>query len=300
MNKKFFNGYYPSLEKMSLSRSTECEDQDKYGSSYRLAFQDPEFLLRQEMRPIRLYLEMVKPELLMQDHGIESTVVFFGSARTLDPETAKQRVFELQEQVEKDPGNKELRHKLARAKSHYEKSGYYEEARKLSRMISGCTDRNCLVAITGGGGGIMEAANKGAWEVGAPSIGLNIVLPREQVPNEYIPSELNFQMHYFAIRKMHFLMRAKGLVAFPGGFGTLDEVFETLTLLQTNKIDPIPVILFGRQFWDRVVNFQTLVEEGTIEEEDLDLFQYVESAEEAWEIISRYNGLQEDWGGIEE
>ncbi|MCF8086320.1 MAG: TIGR00730 family Rossman fold protein, partial [Desulfohalobiaceae bacterium] len=230
--------------------------------------------------------------LLMDEHHVDSTVVFFGSARIPDPETARQRVDELRARVEGvPPGDGKLRHELAKAEKNLEKSAYYAEAQKLSRMISSCTEEKCMVPITGGGGGIMEAANRGAYEGGAPSIGLNIVLPREQEPNPYISPELCFQFHYFATRKMHFLMRAKGLVAFPGGLGTLDEVFETLTLMQTGKIDRFPVILFGRGYWERVVNFQTLVEEGTIDESDLDLFQYVERAEDAWEIITAYNGM---------
>ncbi len=297
MNKKSKKGPYPSAERAARHEREHEQKALEEQASYRLAFQDPDLLLREELRPVRIQLEIIKPDLLMDEHNIDSTVVFFGSARILDPETARERVDELRARVEADPpGDQTLRHELAKAEKQLEKSAYYTEARKLSRMISSCTEEKCMVPITGGGGGIMEGANRGAYEGGVPSIGLNIVLPHEQKPNPYISPELCFQFHYFATRKMHFLMRAKGLVAFPGGFGTLDEVFETLTLMQTGKIDRFPVILFGQAYWERVVNFQALVEEGTIDEEDLDLFQYVERAEEAWEIITAYNGIANGLG----
>ncbi len=298
MNKKSRKkGPYPSAENAAKSERRKERESLEQQSSYRLAFQDPDLLLREELRPVRIQLEIIKPDLLMDENHIDSTVVFFGSARIPDPETAQERVDELRAKVEADPpGDGKLRHELAKAEKDLEKSAYYVEAQKLSRMISSCTEERCMVPITGGGGGIMEAANRGAHEGGVPSIGLNIVLPHEQKPNPYISPELCFQFHYFATRKMHFLMRAKGLVAFPGGLGTLDEVFETLTLMQTGKIDPFPVILFGRGYWERVVNFQTLVEEGTIDESDLDLFQYVERAEDAWEIITSFNGMDSSAG----
>ena len=298
MNKKSRKrGPYPSAENAAREEKGKDHGALEKQSSYRLAFQDPDLLLREELRPVRIQLEIIKPDLLMDDHHIDSTVVFFGSARIPDPETAQKRVDELRGRVEADPpGDSKLRHELALAEKNLEKSAYYVEAQKLSRMITSCTEEKCMVPITGGGSGIMEAANRGAYEGGAPSIGLNIVLPHEQEPNPYISPDLCFQFHYFATRKMHFLMRAKGLVAFPGGLGTLDEVFETLTLMQTGKIDRFPVILFGRGYWERVVNFQTLVEEGTIDESDLDLFQYVERAEDAWEIITAYNGMNSTRG----
>jgi len=298
MNKKSRRGPYPKAEKSArFEREKEQETLEEM-PSYRLAFQDPDLLVREELRPVRIQLEIIKPDLLMDDYNIDSTVVFFGSARIPDPETAQKRVDELRARLDEDPpGDNELRHKLAKAEKDLEKSAYYVEAQKLSRMISSCTEEKCMVPITGGGGGIMEGANRGAYEGGVPSIGLNIVLPHEQKPNPFISPELCFQFHYFATRKMHFLMRAKGLVAFPGGFGTLDEVFETLTLMQTGKIEHFPVILFGRGYWERVINFQTLVEEGTIDEADLDLFQYVERAEEAWEIITEFNGITNHFGG---
>ncbi|MCX8119086.1 MAG: LOG family protein [Desulfobacterota bacterium] len=262
--------------------------------SYRLAYADQEFLLRDELRPVRLQLELLKPELILRDHGIEHTIVIFGGARVVDRETARASLASIEAEVRKDPTNESLLRKARIARSLYEKSRYYEEARKLAFLISKHREhpnRPRLVVITGGGPGIMEAANRGAHEAGAESIGLNIVLPFEQKPNPYITPELCFQFHYFAIRKMHFLLRARALVIFPGGYGTLDELFETLTLIQTKKIKPIPVLMFGREFWNRVIHFEALVEEGTISPEDIQLFQYVETAEEAWEILSKIDDL---------
>jgi len=260
-------------------------------ASYRLAYQDPEFLLRDALRPVRLQLELLKPELILQEQHIESTVVVFGSARITDPETAEARFASARKEYDQSNDDPLLAQKVAQARRVLENSRYYQEARKLGHLISSNTGKDKMVVITGGGPGIMEAANRGAHEAGMPSIGMNIVLPHEQMPNPYITPDLNFQFHYFAIRKMHLLMRAKGLVVFPGGFGTLDELFETLTLIQTGKVKPIPVLLFGKTFWDRVINFNVLVEEGTINAKDLELFVYVETAEEAWELISAANGL---------
>jgi uncharacterized protein (TIGR00730 family) len=251
-----------------------------------MAFQDLDFLLRDELRPVRLQLEVLKPELILQEQHIESTVVVFGSARLPDPETAESKLVSAQAEYAKNNDDPLLAKKVDVARKALENSRYYDEARKLGHLISINTGKDKLVVVTGGGPGIMEAANRGAHEAGIPSIGMNITLPHEQAPNEYITPDLNFQFHYFAIRKMHLLMRAKSLVAFPGGFGTLDELFETLTLIQTGKVQPIPVLLFGRAFWERIINFEALVDEGTISAEDLDLFVYVETAEEAWKIIS--------------
>jgi uncharacterized protein (TIGR00730 family) len=256
-------------------------------ASYRLAYQDEEFLLRDELRPVRLQLELLKAELILQQNHIESTVVIVGSSRISDPQTAEDRLVSAEAAYRRNPNDAALKEKVAIARRVLANSRYYDEARKLGGLISSNTGKDMLVVITGGGAGIMEAANRGAHEAGIPSIGMNIVLPYEQAPNSYITPELSFQFHYFAIRKMHFLMRAKALVAFPGGFGTLDELFETLTLVQTQKISPVPILLFGRSFWERVINFRALVEEGTISAEDLELFQFVETAEEAWETISR-------------
>jgi uncharacterized protein (TIGR00730 family) len=259
--------------------------------SYRLAFNDPEFLLRDELRGVRLQLEIMKPEIIQQELGINSTVVMFGGARIPDPETAAKRLQEEEIQANREPLSDMADMRVSCARSVLGKSHYYEEARKLAGRITehclkhgGCD----LVVTTGGGPGIMEAANRGASEAGGKSIGLNIVLPHEQEPNRYITPELCFQFHYFAMRKMHFLMRAMALIAFPGGYGTMDELFETLTLIQTKKITPLPVILFGRKFWNTAVNFDFLVSEGVIAPEDKDLFYSVEKADEAWDIIREF------------
>lgn len=271
-----------SSEKCPLSAQT-CSP------SYQLSYTDTNFLMRDELRPVRLQLELMKPEILQQEHDIKATVVVFGGARIPDGETARKQLREAEKLLQENPEDQETKSKVEVSKRILAKAGYYDEARKLGRLLSetchqttGCK----LVVITGGGPGLMEAANRGAHDVGAKSIGLNIVLPHEQAPNPYITPELCFQFHYFSIRKMHFLMRAKALVAFPGGFGTLDELFETLTLIQTKKINPVPVLLFGRNYWEKAINFSFLVEEGAISPGDIDLFRYVETAEEAVEIIT--------------
>jgi uncharacterized protein (TIGR00730 family) len=259
--------------------------------SYRLAFTDEDFMLRDELRPVRLQLELLKAELIQQEHGICSTVVIFGSSRIPDPDIAREGLAAVREAARLSPEDAELEHRVRVAERVAEKSRYYVEARRLGQLISRVSqsngDKECVV-ITGGGPGIMEAANRGALDVGGKSIGLNILLPYEQEPNPYVTPELSFQFHYFAVRKMHFLLRAKALVAFPGGFGTLDELFETLTLIQTHKVKPVPVLLFGRDYWRRIVDFEALVEEGTIDAEDLELFEYVEDAEEAWSAIQTF------------
>jgi uncharacterized protein (TIGR00730 family) len=253
--------------------------------SYRLAFQDPDFLLRDELRPVRLQLELLKPELILQEHHIESTIVIFGSARIPEPQAARDALQAAKAELQRDAADPVLQRNVRIAERRAANSRYYEEARKLGRLIAAYSDDHRLVVMTGGGPGIMEAANRGAHDAGALSIGMNIVLPHEQMPNPYITPDLNFQFHYFAIRKMHLVMRAKALVAFPGGFGTLDELLEILTLIQTGKVRRIPVLLFGRKFWERVIHFQALVDEGTIAPQDLDLFSYVDTAEAAWETI---------------
>ena len=282
---------FPSAHEDALSAKKYRESEQCQSSSYRLAYQDAEFLLRDELRPVRLQLELLKPELIQQEGEIESTIVIFGSARIPDPETATQRLTTLKKRTkgkEKDP---ETLRKLEIAKRAVENSKYYNEARELGRLISVNTDFDKLVVVTGGGPGIMEAANRGAFESGAQSIGMNIVLPLEQKPNPYITPELCFQFHYFAVRKMHLLMRAKSLVAFPGGFGTMDELFETLTLIQTRKIKPMPVLLFGKTFWEKIINFKALVDEGVIAEKDLNMFRFVETAKEAWGVIAKANEI---------
>jgi len=253
--------------------------------SYRLAFQDPDFLLRDELRPVRLQLELLKPELILQEHQIESTIVVFGSARISDPQAAMEALKAATTELKRNPDDPLRQRRVSIAERRLANSRYYEEARKLGRLVATHSDDHRFVVMTGGGPGIMEAANRGAYDAGALNIGMNIVLPHEQLPNQYITPDLNFQFHYFAIRKMHLIMRAKALAAFPGGFGTLDELFETLTLIQTRKVRRIPVLLFGREFWERVIDFQALVDEGTISQQDLDLFAYVDTAEAAWKII---------------
>ncbi len=257
--------------------------------NYRLAFQDNDFLLRDELRPVRLQLELLKPELAQSESQIESTIVVFGSARTLSRETATENLAAAREKLRANPEAPDLQLAVQQAERSVQSSAYYEEARRFAKMISQkcgpLAQKLHHVVATGGGGGIMEAANRGAQEAGGKSLGLNIVLPFEQEPNPYITPDLSFQFHYFAIRKMHFLMRARALAVFPGGYGTLDELFETLTLVQTRKIKPIPIVLFGKKFWEKLIDFPLLVEEGVISPEDLSLFHYVENAEEAIRII---------------
>lgn len=282
---------FPSANDDALAAKQHVNSPQCNSPSYRLAFQDHDFLLREELRPVRLQLELLKPELALQEQHIDSTIVVYGSARILDPESANVRLEKVLEGLKKNPDDTFLHQELVRARTMVSNSRYYTEARKLGRLISENYEDYQYVVMTGGGFGIMGAANHGAHDVGAKSIGMNIVLPFEQEPNPYITPELSFQFHYFAIRKMHLLMRAKALVAFPGGFGTMDELFEALTLIQTRKVRPIPVLLFGRRFWQQVINFDILVEEGTINPEDLNIFQYVSTAEQAWEIIAASNNI---------
>lgn len=249
--------------------------------AYRLAFQDMDFLLREDLRPVRFQLELLKPELVIDEAGIASTFVMYGSARIPAPDRAQALLA-----AATDDASRKIAERLVA------KSKYYEVARELGRLASGFpvdTDgRRHFVVCSGGGPSIMEAANRGAADVGAESIGLNIVLPHEQAPNPYVTPRLSLQFHYFALRKMHFLLHARALAAFPGGFGTFDELFELLTLIQTGKIQPIPVLLYGREFWKRVVNFEALVEEGVVSAKDLDIFTYCETAEEGWECVQRF------------
>ncbi len=238
--------------------------------SYRLAFADPDFLCRDELRPVRLQLELLKPEMLMAEYGITSTIVLFGGARIPPPS-------------QKD---------TARTETLAELSRFYDEARRFARLV---TERSMAegkgenVVVTGGGPGVMEAGNRGAQDAGGVSIGLNIVLPHEQAPNSYVTPDLAFNFHYFGIRKMHFLMRAAAVVVFPGGFGTLDELFESLTLIQTGRMKPVPFLLFGRDFWERIINWKALEDAGTISPADLELFKIVETADEALAAIDTWN-----------
>ena len=260
-------------------------------ASYKLAFDDSEFLLRDELRPVRLQLEIMKPEIIQQEQGVNSTVVIFGGSRIPGPETAAKRLQEEEIRAKREPLSEMAALRVKCARRVLDKSHYYDEARELARLITENSVKNddCdLIVSTGGGPGIMEAANRGAHEAGGKSIGLNIVLPHEQAPNEYITPELCFQFHYFAVRKMHFLMRAMALVAFPGGFGTMDELFETLTLIQTKTIKALPVILLGQEFWNKAIDFDFLVHEGVIAPEDKNIFYTVEKAQEAWDIIREF------------
>lgn len=238
--------------------------------AYRLAFADDDFLCRDELRPVRLQLELLKPEMILDERGIESTIVLFGGARI--PEPAK-----------KD---------TARTQTLADLSEFYDEAREFARLMTLKSMESYgreNVIVTGGGPGVMEAGNRGAVDAGGASIGLNIVLPHEQAPNEYVTPELSFNFHYFAIRKMHFLMRARAICVFPGGFGTLDELFESLTLIQTGRMERVPFLLFGRAFWEKIINWDALSDAGTISGDDLDLFRFVETAAEAIDVI-------ENWG----
>ena len=238
--------------------------------AYRLAFHDSDFLVRDELRPVRLQLELLKPEMLMSEYGVESTVVLFGGARIPAP-------------ADKDK---------ARTRTLAELSHFYEVARTFARILterSKADGKGENIIVTGGGPGVMEAGNRGAAEAGGVSIGLNIVLPHEQAPNPYVTPDLAFNFHYFAIRKMHFLMRASAIAVFPGGFGTLDELFESLTLIQTGRMGRVPFLLFGREFWERIVDWNALADAGTISEDDLDLFRFVETAEEAIEVMDNWH-----------
>ena len=255
------------------------------GSSYHLAFTDTPFLLREELRPVRMQLELLKPELVLSEEGIAATVVIFGSARLVPRAVAEERLAAVENGADKQA--------LARARMDLSMSRYYEEAREFAALVTHASKRldEKIVVVTGGGPGIMEAGNRGASEAGGPSIGLNIVLPHEQEPNPYITPKLCFQFHYFALRKMHFLMRSVALVCFPGGFGTLDELFEVMTLTQTGKVRKRPIVLVGREFWSKLLNFEWLVETGMIAASDLKLFHLVDSGEEAWQVLVAAFGL---------
>lgn len=272
--------FRPAVEEAVDATRTVATPQTE-SKAYRLAFQDTEFLLREDLRPVRFQLELLKPDLLLSEANISSTFVFYGSARIPEPQAAQA----LLEAAQTEGERKIAERLVAKAK-------YYDEARKLARIAAqfptnaaGC---HHFVVCSGGGPSIMEAANRGAADVGAQTIGLNIVLPHEQCPNPYVTPELSFQFHYFALRKMHFMMRARALAVFPGGFGTFDEFFEVLTLVQTGKMKPIPILLFGKDFWTRIINFEALAEEGVISPRDLDLITWVETAEEAWDAVEAF------------
>jgi uncharacterized protein (TIGR00730 family) len=267
-----------------MKSDSDALDDPLLPNSNRLAYSDPEFLLRRETRGIRIQLEMLKPDLDQKTLGIDNTIVVFGSARFLSPEAAQTQL--QQAHGESDP------QAIAQAQRDLRNSHYYEQARLFGRLVA---ERNKQLApaermfiCTGGGPGIMEAANRGAFEMGVASVGLNITLPHEQHPNPYIDPTLSFKFHYFAMRKMHFMMRAKALVAFPGGFGTLDELFEILTLVQTSKSQRVPIVLFGSAYWKALINFDLMVSEGVIAANDLELFSTVDDAQSAWEVIESF------------
>ncbi len=265
-------------------QSSTAQTQDP---AYSLAFQDNDFLLREELRPVRFQLELLKPEMLLDEANIESTFVIYGSARIGDKASAQKKI-----------DAAETKRDLEIANRLMQKARYYDEARKLGRLASECginepDGKRHFVVCSGGGPAIMEAANRGADDANKESIGLNIVLPFEQAPNAYVTPSLSFQFHYFALRKMHFLIRARAVAVFPGGFGTFDEFFELLTLIQTGKMSPIPIFLFGSDFWNRVINFEELALEGTISTQDLDLFQIVDDADEAWQKTKEFYALKD-------
>ncbi len=272
---------FPSSEVEAKSARHVPSSPQTESSAYKLAFQDTDFLLREDLRPVRFQLELLKPELFLNEADIRSTFVFYGSARIPAPEMADALVA-----AAANPEQEKIAERL-KAKSHY-----YEVARELARLASSCgcdeDGKHNFVVCSGGGPSIMEAANRGAWESGRESIGLNIVLPHEQLPNRYVTPDLSFQFHYFALRKMHFLLRARAVAVFPGGYGTFDEMFELLTLVQTGKVRPLPILLFGRDYWNRVVNFQAMVDEGVIAPHDLDLIHWSEEADEAWEFVTNF------------
>lgn len=283
-----------AMEPESSDSASHHLQPDVTSPSYIPAFLDTEFLQREELRALRIGLELLKPELIQREEGVRSTIVVFGSARLQESDAATHALRMAEEEASQAPNDPIHRQKVVIARRQLALSKYYEVAREFSRLVSSTCqiDGHCdYVIVTGGGPGIMEAANRGAADVGAKSIGLNITLPHEQYPNPYITPRLSFQFRYFAIRKMHFMIRAKALVAFPGGFGTLDELFETLTLLQTGKTENVMVVLVGRDFWERLINWQWLVENGLIAQQDLQLFRYAETAQEAWDLIARHNGV---------
>jgi len=275
---------FPGAREEAETAKQQTSSAQTEDPAYRLAFQDMDFLLREDLRPVRFQLELLKPELLLDQAKIGSTFVMYGSARIPEPCKA--------DALLSAASTDQQRIVAERLKA---KSKYYDESRELARLASraplGEDGTRHFVVCSGGGPSIMEAANRGAEDVGAESIGLNIVLPHEQLPNPYVTPSLSFQFHYFALRKMHFLLRARAVAVFPGGFGTFDEAFELLTLIQTGKVKPIPILFFGQEFWERVVDFDALVEEGVVSPDDLNLFRYCETAGEAWaHVVDHYGG----------
>ncbi|WP_200834901.1 TIGR00730 family Rossman fold protein [Phyllobacterium salinisoli] len=279
MNPMEKNGWTPFTHSGEDARHAETvpDTPQTRAPAYKLAYADQDFLTRRELRPVRLQLELLKPEMIFEDRGIKSTVVLFGGARIPEPGG------------EAWAAKNETQRKNLEANSRY-----YEEAREFARLCSqysATTYYREYVVVTGGGPGVMEAGNRGATDVGAPSIGLNIVLPHEQAPNKYVTPDLCFNFHYFAIRKMHFLMRAKAFAVFPGGFGTMDELFETMTLIQTGRMERVPLLMFGKEFWSKAINIEYLAEQGTVSPADVELLTFVDTAEEAWDKIKAFYAL---------
>ncbi|MDD3696232.1 MAG: LOG family protein [Lentisphaeria bacterium] len=278
----------PNLDPQEITRLSKDRSNIK-------AFEDPEFLNSDHCRSLRLQAEYLKPEVSMEEFGVKSTIVVFGSARTKAPKTAQKEFDEAEKLLAQKPEDEELRRRLRLAKTNLEESRYYELAKEFAGIVTtydqDVSDGFQFVVITGGGGGIMEAGNRGAKEIGGISVGLNITLPFEQHSNPYISEGLNFKFHYFSLRKMHFMKRAKALGCFPGGFGTMDELFEALTLVQTGIIKPIPILLFGKEYWQKVINWDLFVEKGYICEKDLKLFSYCETAWEGWNKIKQFYEL---------
>ena len=276
--------FYPADQEAEFTEKAPEKTPQTEHPAYRLAFRDSEFLVRDELRPVRFQLELLKPEMLLEEARVGSTLVMYGSARIPSPEQVEEVMARA-----KTPEEKKVAQNLVA------KSRYYVEAHKLAKLASEKAviedGQRQFVVCSGGGPSIMEAANKGASDGGAESIGLNIVLPHEQAPNRYVTPYLSFQFHYFALRKMHFLLRARAVAVFPGGFGTCDEFFELLTLIQTGKMKPIPILLFGKDFWNKVINFEALADEGTINRKDLELFHWCETADHAWKHISDFYEL---------
>lgn len=259
--------------------------------SYRLAERDVDLLASPQLRPVRMQLELLKPELAFEAENIVSTIVVFGSTQIVERGVAEAMLAAAERALADQPHDTRLQRAVTRQRALVDKSHYYDEAREFTRIVSSSSQAsagNEFVVVTGGGPGIMEAANRGAFDVNAKSVGLNITLPAEQIPNPYITPSLCFRFHYFALRKLHFLLRAKALVIFPGGFGTIDELFDALTLRQTNRMQAIPIIIYGRKYWQKVLNFQFLADEGAIQDEHLELIQYVDDPREAWEAILRF------------
>ena len=278
--------FYPAEEESRFADEAPDKTPQTEHPAYKLAFRDTDFLLRDELRPVRFQLELLKPEMLLDEARVGSTMVMYGSARIPSTEDAQAKIDAAKDGDEWD---KKVAANLAA------KAKYYDEAYKLARLVSEKAiieeGKRQFVVCSGGGPSIMEAANRGASDAGSESIGLNIILPHEQAPNSYVTPYLSLNFHYFALRKMHFLLRARAVAVFPGGFGTFDEFFELLTLIQTGKMKPLPILLFGKDFWTRVVDFEAIAEEGTISKKDLNLFHWCETADEAWGHISEFYGL---------